>query len=643
MEMTIEQQKALAMAAARQRMAQSMQSDEPSPTAERFGPNDPSQINPPIGTPGFSIAQRLANAFSGMLGGIPQDVGTASSGAVDTAGGVATGVAASLPGMPGNMASLAASLPNIAAMTMGRPNPISQAAVQPYTSSGIANSVMGQPANESVAMGRTIGDVFGPSGIAKLLGGVSRLVMPNRGVPPETVGTNYVADTIKKAGQSAADLQASDKPIMAAEALGPQAQTNLMALARRPGETADTLQASLATRAADRASRIQDDLATAAGVHPAAAKGDIEGLVQAGQAQAAPLFRQALDAPGPVWNQDLARLAQRPAVKKAIGLAIEDLKNADINPVSMGLEIDPMMGNTGAKQLQPTAQAWDLIRKALGRTVERDPFGKPVPDSISAGNHNVNAATRDLTGALKQAIPGYSEALDVSGDYLRSKSAFERGQSMILDNKVTEDQFAKSVSKLAPADLEALKGGIANKIFDLSQGGKLRPAQILTPRVQNKLATALGPDKAAEFIGNLEKEAAMRAFEMRAGPMAGSQTQPLTQAAKEQDTFGQTPVTAAVANVAQHGLRGTVSRMGATALQNVASRMNTVGMNEEARNQAGRLLMMAPDQLAGVLKSMPVPASRIPGLHISDAAMMSPQILSRLLLAQSVAGQQSSP
>ena len=452
----------------------------------------------------------------------------------------------------------------------------------------------------------------------------------------EDRGTAYVRDTLNKAGKTVADLedaaQQTTKPITAAEAIGPQAQTNLMALSRRSGETADAVQAQMGARAADRTDRILGDMAQAAGIHPDAAKGNIEALVQAGQQQAAPLFKQALSAPGPLWNGELADIAKRPAIQKAIGSAAEQLRNQGVNPVPLGLEIDPMMGATGAKEPQPTAQAWDLVRKSINGQLERNTFGTPLPDSVSPGNYSVNKASQALTGALKTAVPGYSDALAVSGDYLSSKAAFDLGNKAILDRNMDANDFAKAFGKLSSAEQTALKGGVANRLYSLSQNSALKPSQYLTPAARQKLSVALGPNAAQDFISSLGDEAALRAFETRAVPAAGSQTAPLAQAMKEQDAFGSNPVTDALGNVAQYGLKGTVTRTSAGILKNIGSRIRTTGLDEAARNQAGRLLLMPPDQLAAFLRNASVqPANN--QFATSGAALPIASAATRLLLA----------
>lgn len=445
---------------------------------------------------------------------------------------------------------------------------------------------------------------------ALVTGGASRYAM-RKSIPEASRGADFVQNIADTSGIDVNAIPATTKPFTAAEALGPRGETHLMAVVRREGETGDKLIPEMRIRAVERPLRIKDDMALTAGIHPDAANGDIEAFVQSGQAKANPLFKKALGGSGPVWNADLARLADRPAIAKAISLAEDELRNRDIDPEVLGLGGKLVRDANGRIQRAPapTALAWDTIRKSLNRSVERNAFGKVIPDSESAGNTAINQASRDLTEALKNSIPGYGDALAVSSDYLSAKSAFTRGQDMILNGKVTEDQFVKMVAKLDPGDLEALKGGIANKLFELAQNGKLRPAQFINARVQAKLSAALGPNQAAYFIKNLDDEARMAAFESRSVSAAGSQTAPLSKAMEEQDNFGRSKGAQIVEDtlMGKPSLTGMINRAAGSVVKHgynkVSDALKTSGLSVGARDEAGRLLMLPQNDLAAALRA----------------------------------------
>lgn len=412
--------------------------------------------------------------------------------------------------------------------------------------------------------------------------------------------SGYTPSSAMSAAQTA---EATGKPLTAAEIIGKPAEVAVGALARRPGVTADALGGAMASRSADANNRILGDYAASAGINPAAAQGDIDGLVQSGQAQAGPLFDAVRNTPGPIWNSDLQSLANRKVIKQAISDAADNLDAAGKHPGVLGLPSGP-----NDKTLMPTAEAWELVRRNLGSQIERDPFGKPLPDSQSPNNYNIGIASRDLTGALKKAIPGLSDALDVSGDYLSSKSAFQRGQDAILNSNITAKQVADHVTGLSSSQLEAYKGGIANKLFNITQNNRLNLKLFDAPIVQQKLSSALGPQNAQKFLDSLKVEKGMANFARTRVPGAGSPTAEYNAEMSAQDT---NPVAQAAVthggNIAQHGVIGGLMKSAAGHIGDMASAFATRGMSTPARDEAGRILMMSPQEfqqyLAQITKS----------------------------------------
>ncbi len=436
-----------------------------------------------------------------------------------------------------------------------------------------------------------------------------------------------------------AAVAAGGKPILGAEALGRPGVNALATLGRRSGTTADLLAGALTDRSAQMSDRILGDYATAAGINPAAARGDMDALLQTGRKEAGTLYDTALSAPGAVWNGDLKTLVQRPVIRKAARQAADDLRNAGIEPTTYGLDIDaegnflpprvsgspnalaaPGASGTGARgALGPTAQAWDLIKKNVAGQVERDAFGRIVPDSISRGNYNIGVANRDLTKALRDAIPGYGDALDRSGDYLSLNSAFSRGQDFIMKPGVTPAQVATTLKGLSPAELQAFRGGMANKLFDLSQNARLTPKVFDRPAIRQKLTAALGQGAADDFLSKMATEAGLLRTGGRMMPGTGSITSDVMNTTAEQDQAASSALMDAI-YAGAHMAHGNVPAAGARLLSALRrfspARANRMG--EATRDEVGRLLMMHPTDLANHLDAMsgsfdPAAVARVSG------------------------------
>jgi hypothetical protein len=177
---------------------------------------------------------------------------------------------------------------------------------------------------------------------------------------------------------------------------------------------------------------------------------------------------------------------------------------------------------------QPTAETWDMVRKAIGRQVERHPLtNAPLPDSVSQGNYGIGVATRDLTGALRDAIPGYGDALDTSGDYLSVKGAYDRAQGKLFGTSGANNDprsFDSWFQGLKPGEQAGAKASVVNDLFTKLNNGQLQPSALNSPAVQSKLETAFGPDAASDLIGRMKIEADMSAASARMTPNTNSTT-----------------------------------------------------------------------------------------------------------------------
>lgn len=448
-----------------------------------------------------------------------------------------------------------------------------------------------------------------------------------------------------------AEAADAGKPVILAQRMGNSGTLALGSLARRPGATGDALDAYAADPQtgviATQPARLQGDFQAATGINPAAAAGDIEGLVTSlREGPAKEAYDRALGTPenpnsAPVWNAKLAALAQRPVIQRAMAAAADSLRNAGKDPNQVGLAIDP---NTGAPvqgtdlgattQQQPTAEAWDLTKQMLGKMVERDPFGRVVRSGASGiTNGNIATASTDLTSALKDAIPGYNDALAKAGDYLSLQKAFQDGQTHMATG-VDSRAVTKYVSGLSPAEKTAYAGGVANKLFELADNGRLAPKTYSTPAFQAKLAAAVGPDAASKILTGARQEAAISSSLREAMPNSGPSTAKFGSEMASQD---QPPEwvkhgTEFVVNSALAGPHVAATKLGmgiVGKVPQIASR--PFQMSEVARDAAGRLLMSptaTPEDLAAYAEAMKNSKARLrmaPIVPQINAAQLRPQ------------------
>lgn len=504
------------------------------------------------------------------------------------------------------------------------------AAQQKYQQANPIKSTVGQLLGGLMAM---------PEGAARTLQPqIGTVLRPINSTPltPEERAAEYVRNLMAssktapdEAGLRQIAANAGGKPVTSAEAIGKPGEVAIGALARREGGTADALAGEMAARQSEAPARILDDFASSSGVDPALAKGDIESYVSSARKAVKPMFDQALEGDKGVWNADLARLSNRPVVQSAMKNVVEDLKNADIDPSGLGFTAqDPITGRF-MQQPRPTAEAWDMVKKRLGQSVGRDQFNRVIPDSISPGNYNINGANRAVTSALRDAIPGYGDALDASGDYLSMQKAFNDGQSFILNPKVTAAEVQKHIAGLSQSEQQAFKGGIANKLFDAQQNGRLGAKIADAPSVQEKLALALGRDKANAFIQRLGMEKSMANFARVRTPGAGSPTAEYAAAMASQDAGagGISPeLIGFAANTARRGPVSAAISYAAGKAKDAAAAWATRGMEIPVRDAAGKMLMMPPSDLATLLSARGSKAAAAPMAQAAPAITSATKI-----------------
>lgn len=452
--------------------------------------------------------------------------------------------------------------------------------------------------------------------------------VPEAAVTPQAQkrALEYVADLAAKAKITPDQMAAHPglavgEPVTTAEALGRTGVAQATALARRTGTTGDVADGMFTNRAEGAPDRLLGHLSSVAKVTPEGAQGGIDAIVEAGRARAKPLFEKALQSPAPVWNSDLADLVtNRPVIRKAIGHVIDDLKNAGKDPTALEALLKT---ETALRQVQPgrliasppttttravgvarpTAEAWDAVKKAISRQIERNPItGKPLPDAQSQGNFGVSAAERALTGALKTHIPGYGEALAASGEYLSVQGAFQRTTGSLFSTKTTPAQFAQLwKSWKSPAEASAAKDALAADIFNKAQNGQLRPGRLLVPAVRQKLATAFGQEAADEIIRRVQIQAKLAATGNRIRPGINSTTAEAMMAGGEMDNA----LASGAMQAGGHLLSGRPVKAAGALVNALAApaRGAMTPIDQATRNEVGRILMQSPEETAAMLRN----------------------------------------
>jgi hypothetical protein len=428
--------------------------------------------------------------------------------------------------------------------------------------------------------------------------------------------SNYVSRLMEGAGKSVEDLSAYGaktfgKPVTGAEAIGRTGKTALTALGRREGETPEALEGVVAQRRAERASRMLDDITETTGISPAAAIGELDSIVSQGRKEAAPLYQMAFEAT-PNTSSYLERLAKDPIVRKGMqhGVRIEQLaalkENRPFDPnayavVNFNEAGDPIIGPV------PTWRTWDAAKTGIDHVLETNYRNKLTGRlDLDAMGREIDGVRRSMLNEVDSLNPAYAAARARAGDYLSAREAFQDGTRTLFDSKVTEKQFVDRLGRMSKSDIEALKGGVANHLFNLAQTGRLKPSLLNTPRIKSKMIMVLGRENTEKLIDRYTVEHEMLTAENRMQPGMGSVTSEVMGAFDEQDASAKIASELGHAAVyAGAGMPHAAAFRLANVLRSLPAFARTGGMPVEVRNEVGKMLLMTPDELADVLRERP--------------------------------------
>lgn len=318
---------------------------------------------------------------------------------------------------------------------------------------------------------------------------------------------------------------------------------------------------------------------------------------------------------GGIWSPWLSRFLNDPIGKQGLkeGLEVQRIEalkeNRPFNPTEYAITGKDELGDPIVSRV-PNMRLLDATKRGLDTMINaaKDPVTKQIKwdERLRA----IDGVRRRLLGELKTANPDYAKALSVSGDYLSSQEAFQKGQQTILNDHLTLAQFNQIYNKLTQAERGAFKGGIANLFFDKAETLKLKEGAVLTPLARKKFAAVLGEDKANAFIKDIEREVANQKFSRYVMPQNGSGTMGFSQEADRQDIFGD----ASFAERMLHRMTGPRA-MGVTqaarrtAGEEAGSKLDflrTAGLTQGGRDEAGNIFTMPPAQAAAILRRLQV-------------------------------------
>lgn len=257
----------------------------------------------------------------------------------------------------------------------------------------------------------------------------------------------------------------------------------------------------------------------------------------------------------------------------------------------------------------PTFQTLDYIKRGMDSLLEgyRDSTTRRLnlDDRGRAVLGNVTRYRREL----ERLNPDYREALRAGGDPLRLEDAFRRSERL-FSTGVSERDFARAIEGMGEADRRALAAGLADKLYREAQSGKLttrRLNQLDVPAMRGKLARVIGSDNADDFIRRIRVEIEMARSGGRMAPGTNSITSEVQEAIRDQDG-GVGLLSDLSRNIEESGVWGGATRTAAQALSAPVAGFIRGAQSPApvpVRDEIGRLLLMSPEELRGLLSEAP--------------------------------------
>ena len=255
------------------------------------------------------------------------------------------------------------------------------------------------------------------------------------------------------------------------------------------------------------------------------------------------------------------------------GMALEDIIRTRV-PGSVINEANRLMQLEGLQSRQilarvaddgsvvyerlPDVRQIDYITRALNQAAESGDGAGALGGQTTLGRA-YQGLSRDIRGRLRDMVPEYAQALDTAADPIRRSQAVELG-SRLLSPSMARDQVAEAVEGMSQAERQAVMQGVRSRIDDVmaqvtrtvadddvSAREALKGLKDLSSRAnREKLAMVLGDEPAQQLFAELDRAA--QSFNLRANVATNSRT------------FGRQAMSQRVADMTEPGVIGTLAQ-----------------------------------------------------------------------------------
>lgn len=279
-------------------------------------------------------------------------------------------------------------------------------------------------------------------------------------------------------------------------------------------EAGDALSGAVSDRFASQGDRVVSILK---GFGPSAAGKTLDELEQAARLANRPAYGRAyMQGGNGLWNDNLASLAQAPAVQDAIRSVIKTGANKTVAdgmpPIRNPFTTDAAGNLTLARQndgsiARPNLQFWDYVSRELR--------GK-AGEAARGGNKDLAGdftnLRRMILSELDTAVPAFKEARTGAAQFFQAEDALEAGQKFV-SSRMANDQARAAMMKMKPQERELFAEGFRSdliaKIREIGDGRDVVKAVFGNPAMRERVEIALGKGQATQLQAALTVEQAL--------------------------------------------------------------------------------------------------------------------------------------
>lgn len=318
----------------------------------------------------------------------------------------------------------------------------------------------------------------------------------------QAIGTDIRRSADRLSPQEIEEAVRRGQPILPVDVGGTTLSEKLRTASDVSPEAEATIYGPLKQRNIQQQQRYEQHLQGMMG-HDLNAAGMQEDLREIARGINRPAYRAAYDSPNAqnIWNEELAKLVQAPAVKSAIEPAMTKAANKAVlgeAPEIVNPFVVDRRGNVSMQAGAPhSLEFWDNVKQAMD-----DKIGalKRAGDSSWV---DINKIKNKLVKTLDDAVPEYSKARSGAAAMFGADNAFDAGlQFLGARSTLNSAKLKKVVESMKPNEREVFAHGVAADMLARIKNKK-EQADISkmfdSPEERQKIAMALGPERAAQF------------------------------------------------------------------------------------------------------------------------------------------------